>query len=297
MHGTRVGVGGLTRCHALTLRALGVASLSVLASFGCTGGSAKPDAAGASSGGSASGGTGGSGAGGGSGGAGTGGTSGSGGANVGGNTGDGTGGRTASGGSGSFAGAGGRGASGGSGPGEGGRAGTGASGRGGGNSSASGGSGGGGGAGTGGSGSGGTPDAAVDGPADAAETICAGLAQLSLGGVLWREQPEGTNTWIETVPVVGGIFRLTITLSSATTFTRYPTVTLTTPNSAAAFGSRPMVLFAVLAGKSASIDWYVTFGSSLTTGTTIPFHAELSADQGELKCAGAPALDFSVTLR
>jgi hypothetical protein len=226
-------------CYAPTLRALGVVSLSVLVLFDCSGGNAKPDAAGAGSGGSAIGGAGGSGADGGSGGAGTGGTIGSGGANVGGSRG------------------------------------------------------------TGGFGSGGTPDAAVDGPADAAETICAELAQLSLGGVLWREQPEGTNTWVESVPAAGGIVRLTIMLSNlgATTFVRYPTVTLTTPNSSAAFNPRPIVRFAVLAGQTTPIDWYVTFDSSLTTGTKIPFHAELSADQGALKCAGAAALDFSVTLR
>jgi hypothetical protein len=128
--------------------------------------------------------------------------------------------------------------------------------------------------------------------------VCIGLAQMSLGGVTWREQREGTTTWVEAAPVAGRTSRLTITLTnSAATSFPYPGMWLTTNNAAATFGTDNR-LFTIGPGMSVPLDWYVSFGASLASGTRVQFRAEVfGEDVRRTRCSDSPALDFEVVLQ
>lgn len=167
---------------------------------------------------------------------------------------------------------------------------------------ATGGAGTGGSGGTGGVGPDGGMDAAadwhatLDAPIDAA--VCIGLAQMSLGGVTWSEQREGTTTWVQAPPVAGQTSRLTITLtnSAATSFS-YPGIWLTTNNAAATFGTDNR-LFTIGPGMSQPFQWYVKFGASVVSGTRVQFRAEVvGEDVRRTRCADSPTLEFDVVLQ
>ena len=138
--------------------------------------------------------------------------------------------------------------------------------------------------------------AALDAPTDAA--VCMSLAQMSLGGVIWSEQREGTTTWVQAPPVAGRTSRLTVTLTnSAATSFPYPGIWLTTNNADATFGTDNR-LFTIGPGMSQPFQWYVSFGASLASGTRVQFRAEVfGEDVRRTRCADSPALDFDVVLQ
>lgn len=144
-----------------------------------------------------------------------------------------------------------------------------------------------------------SPDqgAVVDGPAaDAA--ICVGLSQMTLGGIIWRDQVDGTTTWIERPPVAGRTSQLLITLTNlASTSFQYPGVDLKTL-SAGVGGAFAYRLFSIAPGQSLSIDFNVTFSSTLASGARVQFRAEVFGDDvRRTRCSDSPALDFDVVLR
>jgi hypothetical protein len=134
-----------------------------------------------------------------------------------------------------------------------------------------------------------TPRDASDEPpteGDASDPECVALSKMTLTNV----------TWSAAAIAPGDQPTVTITLTNnGSDDTNYPGIRVSSDNPAVTATPPENNLFGIFAGTSNQLSFVVTFGGSLSSGTTIHFRAEASSLH-HAPCPNAGATTFDVTL-